>query len=80
MSSKRTECSNLTVAMQKKKCWNYVASVTDDDIPYMERPAIKGKTTKKKEKLTIKEAANHFFFACGYWYDLMLCKKIVLFS
>ena len=23
-------------------------------------------------------APNHFFQACGYWFDLMLCEKIVL--
>ena len=42
MSNKRTDCSNLTVAMQKKKSGGKnIASVTDYDIPYMEIPAIK---------------------------------------
>ena len=49
MSDKRTDCSNLTVAMQKKKSRKNVASVTDDDTPYMERPAVKGKTSLKRE-------------------------------
>ena len=48
MWNKRTDCSNLKVAMQEKKGKKYVASVTDYDIPYMERPAIKGKTILKR--------------------------------
>ena len=42
MSNKRIDCSNLTVAMQKQNGGSYVASVTDYDIPYMERPTING--------------------------------------
>ena len=43
MSNERTDCSNFTVAMRKNG-GKYVASVTDYDIPYMERPVIKGNT------------------------------------
>ena len=53
MSNKRTIPGELTVAFQKKNVGKYVPSVTDYDIPFMERPAI-------KEILTIKEAVNHF--------------------
>ena len=48
MSSKRTDYSNLTVALQKKKGRKKVASVTDYDISYMERPAIKGNINQTK--------------------------------
>ena len=48
MSNKRTDCSNLTVAMQKKKKrGKNIASVTDYDIPYMERPTKKGNINRK---------------------------------
>ena len=45
MSNKPTDCRDLTVAMQKKKNGKYVASIAKYDIPYVERPAIKGKTS-----------------------------------
>ena len=49
MSNKRTHWSNLTVALQKKKNGGKnVASVTDYDIPYMERLAINGIFNHKK--------------------------------
>ena len=38
----------------------------------------KRKDQPQKETQTIKRAVNHFFNACGYLYDFMLCKKIVL--
>ena len=49
MSNKRIDCSNLTVAMQKEKNGGKnAARVIDSDIPYMERPAIKGIIHQKR--------------------------------
>ena len=48
MSNKRRDCSNLTVGMPKKNGGKYVANVTDSDIPYMERAAIKVNINHKR--------------------------------
>ena len=45
MSSKRTDCSNLTVEMQRKNGGKYVASVADYDIT-----TIYGKTGHKRKE------------------------------
>ena len=54
MPNKGTDCSNA-----KEKMGKYVASLTDYDIPYMERPAIKG-------NLNHKRSCQSRPFACGY--------------
>ena len=53
MSYKRTDYSNLTVAMQKKNGGNYVASVMDYGMPYMERNALKGKINHKRSRQSL---------------------------
>ena len=61
MSNKCTDCSNLTVAMQKYG-GKYVASVTNYDIPTIHRKTgHKRKEQSKTEILTVKGAVNHFF-------------------
>ena len=77
MSNKRTDCSNLTVAMQKKNDGKYVASVTDYDIPYMEGSAIKRKTNHKRKFWPEEELSITLFYARGCRYDLMLCNETV---
>ena len=52
MSNKRTDCSNMTVAIQKKNGGKHAVNVTDHKIPYrqrpqMERPAVKGNINRK---------------------------------
>ena len=49
ISNKRKDCSNLTVATQKENGEKSEACVVSYNIPYMERPAIKGTANQKKK-------------------------------
>ena len=66
--------------MQNEYWQKNIANVTHSKTLYMyvqeKKPSMKGKIDPKKCKpLSFSPAVN--FYACGYCFDLMLCKKIV---